>query len=98
MELSEPIAAAVKSLRSLESRAAKGLAKLDADVDKAKGGKRDQLLSLLQLSRWLQLYVIGDAENMEPELADELLSVYKAAFGKAGLPQYLCTLRQAGSR
>ena len=43
-----------------------------------------QVLAFLHLARWLQLYVVGDAENAEVELAEELAGVYSAAFGKGG--------------
>ena len=81
MELSEPILAAVSTLQSVEAKASKALAKASKE-EQAKGNRADQLLAFLQLVRWLQLYIIGDAENAEPELADELLSIYKAAFRK----------------
>ena len=84
VELSEPIQAAVTSLHGLEVKCAKAWAKLSGEGP-SKGDRSDQLLSFLQLVRWLQLYITGDAENAEPELAEELASIYKAAFRKGDM-------------
>lgn len=81
MELSEPIQAAVATLHSLEAKAAKAWEKGSNEAN-AKGGRGDRLLAFLQLSRWMQLYITGDAENIEPELAEELAGIYKAALRK----------------
>lgn len=81
VELSEPIRAAVLTLQSMETKALKALAKA-SEEEHAKDNRADQLLAFLQLVRWMQLYIVGDAENAEPELADELSSIYKAAFRK----------------
>ena len=81
VELSEPIRAAVSTLQSVEAKASKAFAKSGKE-EHAKGNRADQLLAFLQLVRWLQLYIVGDAENAEPELAEELASIYKAAFKK----------------
>lgn len=81
VELSEPIRAAVLTLQSIEAKASKALAKASKE-EHGKGTRADQLLAILQLARWLQLYIVGDAENAEPELADELSGIYKAAFKK----------------
>ena len=86
VELSEPIQAAVSMLQGVEARAVKALAK-GTKASQAKGDYTDQLLAFLQLVRWLQLYVTGDAENAEPELAEELAGIYKAAFKKGGYLQ-----------
>lgn len=81
VELSEPIRAAVLTLQKVEAKASKALAKA-AKEEPMKGNPGDQLLAFLQLVRWMQLYIVGDAENAEPELADELYTIYKAAFRK----------------
>ena len=81
VELSEPIQAAVSTLHSIESKAGKALAKSGEDGQPT-GDRKDQLLSFLQLVRWLQLYIVGDAENAEPELAEELSEIYKFVFSK----------------
>ena len=59
-------------------------ATVKAAAKDAKGSKAEQLLALLQLTRWVQLYLIGDPENTEAELAEELAGVYRVAFTKAG--------------
>jgi hypothetical protein len=82
VELSGPIEAAVATLQGIEQRAAKAFTKLSEEGGSAKGSRSDQVLAFLHLARWLQLYVVGDAENAEPELAEELLGVYKGAFAK----------------
>lgn len=90
VELSEPIAVAVDTLRKLETRAAKALAKSDEETA-ARGSRADQLLAVLQLARWLHLYVVGDAENVDTDIPDELLGIFKAAFGKAGAEDHYST-------
>ena len=84
VELSEPIEAAVSSLRKLEARAVRALAKGASEVIPGRGGRADQILALLQLARWLQIYIIGDAENVDASLVDDLVEVFKRAFGKPG--------------
>lgn len=90
VELSEPIRTAVTTLHGLELKAASKLLKVEDD--QGKGDRKEQLLSFLQLVRWLQLYIVGDAENAEPELAEELSEVYKAAFAKGKSCLRLCCL------
>jgi len=99
VELSEPIQAAVATLCGLEKRAAEALAGLKGSEEGggAKGSRCDQLLALLHLARWLQLYVVGDAENAEPELAEELAGVYEGALGKGKTFAFLlCHFRCMG--
>lgn len=67
-------------LTRLEVRVAKTL----AGTEDPKSQEAEQLLALLQLVRWLQLYLIGDPVSIDPGLASELTNIFKAAFGKKG--------------
>lgn len=80
MELSEPVSDAVASLRKLDAKASKALIKAAADGG-GTGSRADRLLALLQLARWLQLYVMGDATNVDIDLAAELTAIHRAVSG-----------------
>lgn len=83
IELSEPIQESLAALHTVEIHAAKHYSKLSSQIeDEESKQKSFKELALLQLVRWLQIYIIGDAENIEIDLANELASIYQSALGK----------------
>ena len=83
VELAEPIQASLKGLRSVESKSAKAYTSLLSSDEEAGRAKANKELAFLHLVRWLQLYVVGDAENVDVDLADELANIYQSALSKS---------------
>ena len=51
----------------------------DGWVNSVSFAEAQRLWCCAVLGRWLQLYMLGDPENAEAELADELAGIYKDA-------------------
>ncbi|KAK9903496.1 hypothetical protein WJX75_007153 [Coccomyxa subellipsoidea] len=78
-ELPEELLSAVTTLRALAARADKGARKADAAPEAAA-----QQRAFAALSRWLQLYLLGDPEGLDADLAEELTGIHADAFAKPG--------------
>ena len=78
-ELPEELLSAVTTLRALAARADKGARKADAAPEAAV-----QQRAFAALARWLQLYLLGDPEGLDADLAEELTGIHADAFAKPG--------------
>lgn len=78
-ELPEELLSAVTTLRALAARADKGARKADAAPEAAA-----QQRAFAALARWLQLYLLGDPEGLDADLAEELTGIHADAFAKPG--------------
>ena len=91
MELAEPIQVSLKGLRSVESKLAKAYTSSLSSDEEAGRAKANKELAFLHLVRWLQLYIVGDAENVDVDLADELVNIYQSALSKSSGTDPLCS-------
>jgi hypothetical protein len=77
VEVPEEMLAAVESLRTLAKRAGKAAKKADAHAEAVARHR-----AFAGLARWLQLHILGDPENADTGLANDLRAIYKDAFPK----------------
>lgn len=64
---------------SINARVCKFCTMADGWVNSVSFAEAQRLWCCAVLGRWLQLYMLGDPENAEAELADELAGIYKDA-------------------
>lgn len=78
-DLPDEMLTALEDLRALAKRAGKAAGRADAPAETA-----GRLRAFANLARWLQLQVLGDPESADTGIVDELKSIYRDAFPKAG--------------
>ncbi len=79
-ELPKELLSAITALRGLAARAEKE-ARKPSSAAEAAGQQR----AFAALARWLQLYLLGDPEALDADLADELTGIHADAFAKSGV-------------
>ena len=78
-ELPQELLSAITALRGLAASAEKEARKPAAAAETA-----GQQRTFAALARWLQLYLLGDPEGLDADLADELTGIHTDAFAKSG--------------
>lgn len=79
-ELPEELLSAITALRGLAARADKEARKPGTAAEAAA-----QQRAFAALARWLQLYLLGDPEGLDADLADELTGIHADAFVAPGV-------------